>query len=261
MNVDTHAVVTLPLNGLRWTGYRIAPGNTSDSPSNPKLGGSLHWGSNFFTIDGSSFNDLGNGGAAYSYQTALSTTPLVDTIQEYKIETNNAKAETKDPRLSRSSPNRAPTICTFRFSNSTATVNLRRSILRTSQPMPAFNRNEFGATVGGPIIKNKTFFFGSYEGMRQRTASTPFLALGTAAMRNGNFSGLGAIRDPLPMLRSRTIRFLRAGLIRRRRNCLDSCHCRIRPARVLRVPDELCDKRRKYSRRQPLLGQDRSQLQ
>ena len=49
------------------------------SASNPKLGGSLHWGGNFFTIDGVGFNDLGNGGAAYSYQTALSTTPSVDT--------------------------------------------------------------------------------------------------------------------------------------------------------------------------------------
>ena len=93
-NVDAHTVVTLPLNGRTLDRLiQITAGNTSDSASNPKLGGSLHWGGNFFTIDGVGFNDLGNGGAAYSYQTALSTTPSVDTIQEFKIETNNAKAE------------------------------------------------------------------------------------------------------------------------------------------------------------------------
>jgi hypothetical protein len=198
-NVDAHTVVTLPLNGRtldRLIG--ITAGNTSDSASNPKLGGSLHWGGNFFTIDGVGFNDLGNGGAAYSYQTALTTTPSVDTIQEFKIETNNAKAENEGSAaisiITKSGTNQLH-FTLFEFNRNR--VAAAKEFFATGLPKPPYNRNEFGATAGGPVIKNKTFFFGSYEGLRQRTARTNVLSVGTAAMRAGNFSGLGVIRDPL----------------------------------------------------------------
>ena len=197
-NVDSHTVVTLPLNGRTLDRLiLITSGNTSDSPSNPKLGGSLHWGGNFFTIDGAAFNDLGNGGAAYSYQTALSTTPSVDTIQEFKIETNNAKAENEGSAaisiITKSGTNQLH-FTLFEFNRNRVTA--AKEFFATGLPKPPFNRNEFGATAGGPVIKNKTFFFTSYEGLRQRTARTNVLSVGTAAMRAGDFSGLGVIRDP-----------------------------------------------------------------
>ncbi|MFN0105348.1 MAG: carboxypeptidase regulatory-like domain-containing protein [Bryobacteraceae bacterium] len=198
-NVDTHTVVTLPLNGRTLDRLiLITPGNTSDSPSNPKLAGSLHWGGNFFTIDGVSFNDLGNGGAAYSYQTNLSTTPSVDTIQEFKIETNNAKAEHEGSAaisiITKSGTNQLH-FTLFEFNRNRFAA--AKEFFATGLPKPSFNRNEFGATAGGPVIKNKTFFFGSFEGLRQRTSRTNVLSVGTAAMRGGDFSGLAAIRDPL----------------------------------------------------------------
>ncbi|HEU0124505.1 MAG TPA: TonB-dependent receptor [Bryobacteraceae bacterium] len=197
-NVDTHTVVTLPLNGRTLDRLiLITPGNTSDSPSNPKLGGSLHWGGNFFTIDGVGFNDLGNGGAAYSYQTALSTTPSVDTIQEFKIESNNSKAENEGSAavsiITKSGTNQLH-FTLFEFNRNRFAA--AKEFFATGLPKPSFNRNEFGATVGGPIIKNKTFFFGSYEGLRQRTARTNVLSVGTSAMRGGNFGGYGTINDP-----------------------------------------------------------------
>ena len=197
-NVDTHTVVTLPLNGRTLDRLiLITPGNTSDSPSNPKLGGSLHWGGNFFTIDGVSFNDLGNGGAAYSYQTALSTTPSVDTIQEFKIETNNAKAEHEGSAaislITKSGSNDLH-FTLFEFNRNRFAA--AKEFFATGIPKPSFNRNEFGATAGGPVIRNKTFFFGSYEGLRQRTSRAPVLSVGTAAMRQGDFTGFAPIRDP-----------------------------------------------------------------
>ncbi|MBI3696382.1 MAG: TonB-dependent receptor [Acidobacteria bacterium] len=197
--VDSHSVATLPLNGRTLDRLiLISAGNTSDSPSNPKLAGSLHWGGNFFTIDGVAFNDLGNGGAAYSYQTQLSTTPSVDTIQELKIETINSKAEYEGSAaismISKSGSNQLHGSL-YEFNRNRAVA--AKQFFATGQPKPAFNRNEFGAAVGGPVIRNRTFFFGNYEGLRQRTASTPFLSLGTAALRAGDFSGLPVIRDPL----------------------------------------------------------------
>ena len=200
-NIDARSVVTLPLNGRTLDRLiLITAGNTSDSPSNPKLGGSLHWGGNVFTIDGVYFNDMGNGGAAYSYRTNLSTTPSIDTIQEFKIETNNAKAEHDGSAaisiITKGGSNQ--------FHGSLFEFNRNKALAANSYfsnanrvPLAPFNRNEFGATAGGPVIKNKTFFFGSYEGLRQRQSSTAALSYGTAAMRGGDFTGLPQLSDPL----------------------------------------------------------------
>jgi hypothetical protein len=200
-NIDSRAVVALPLNGRTLDRLiLITAGNTSDSPSNPKLAGSLHWGGNFFTIDGVYFNDIGNGGAAYSYRTNLSTTPSVDTIQEFKIETNNAKAEHDGSAavsiITKSGTNNFHGSL-FEFNRNKALSANAYFSNANNVARPPFNRNEFGGTFGGPVIRNRTFFFGSYEGLRQRQSSTAALSYGTAAMRQGDFTGLPQINDPL----------------------------------------------------------------
>ncbi len=58
-------------------------------------------------------------------------------------------------------------------------------------PTPGFDRNQFGGTVGGPIIKNKLFLFGDYEGLRQKIPGSPeYATVPTDLMRQGNFSEL-----------------------------------------------------------------------
>jgi len=64
-------------------------------------------------------------------------------------------------------------------------------------PIPLSINNDFGGTVGGPIRKNKLFYFLSYESTRQRAASPAFYTVPTAALATGNFSGTGTvIYDP-----------------------------------------------------------------
>src|SRR5262245_25113967 len=58
-------------------------------------------------------------------------------------------------------------------------------------------RNQFGGTTGGPIFRNKTFFFVSYEGQRREEGTTNVSIVPTAAQRRGDFSGLAPIFDPL----------------------------------------------------------------
>jgi hypothetical protein len=55
---------------------------------------------------------------------------------------------------------------------------------------PAFHRNQYGATIGGPIIKNKLYFFAYYEGLRQASPDTSVFTLPTTAERGGDFSAL-----------------------------------------------------------------------
>jgi len=66
------------------------------------------------------------------------------------------------------------------------------------QPQPNFVRNEFGGTLGGPIVKNRTFYFGGFQGRTLRQSSTTTQTLPVEAWRRGDFSGVAGltIYDP-----------------------------------------------------------------
>ena len=63
-------------------------------------------------------------------------------------------------------------------------------------PIPPFRQNQFGGSLGGPLAKNRTFFFVSYEGQRLRKSLTQRFSVPTEAMRMGDFSGAAVIFDP-----------------------------------------------------------------
>jgi hypothetical protein len=64
-------------------------------------------------------------------------------------------------------------------------------------PTPAFRENQFGGALGGPIIKERTFFFLNYDGQRTRRSPADLFSVPTIAERSGNFAGVAAIFDPL----------------------------------------------------------------
>jgi len=67
----------------------------------------------------------------------------------------------------------------------------------TGTPRSSDTRNTYGGTLGGPVFKNKTFFFGSFEGFQQAQPGVVQDSVPTAAMRTGNFAGSGyTIYDP-----------------------------------------------------------------
>ena len=61
---------------------------------------------------------------------------------------------------------------------------------RAGRAKPEFKQNQFGGTLGGPIRKNKTFFFGDYQGTRVRAARTNIVTVPAPAEINGDFSGI-----------------------------------------------------------------------
>ncbi|MBI4905451.1 MAG: TonB-dependent receptor [Acidobacteria bacterium] len=196
--VDSHAVLNLPLDGRTLdTLLGLTAGNSSDSASNPRLAGSLYWGGNNYSVDGVSFNDTGNGGAAYSYSTRLTTTPSVDTVQEIRVENVNAKAENEGSNaiqmITRAGGNRMRLTLYEYHRDRFLTA---KDFFATGLTKPQFNRNEFGLTLNGPIRRNQTFFSVSYEGLRQRSGRPTNLNVPSAAVRTGNF-GTANIRDPL----------------------------------------------------------------
>jgi hypothetical protein len=150
-------------------------------------------------VDGVGYNDSGNGGGAYSYRHGLSTQPSVDSISQFKIDSNRMKAEFASGV--------SVTVVTKSGSNDLHGAawwfNRNRefaakNVFQTEQPKPPFNRNEVGGNIGGTIIRNKLFYFGSFEDLLERSSvTTSALSLSTDAMRTGNFAGLATIIDPL----------------------------------------------------------------
>jgi Carboxypeptidase regulatory-like domain/TonB dependent receptor len=66
-------------------------------------------------------------------------------------------------------------------------------------PRGIVRQNQYGATLGGPLYKSKTFFFASYEGLRGSSASATQHSVPTAAVRGGDFTGGAQIFDPLTL--------------------------------------------------------------
>ncbi|MGB6946977.1 MAG: TonB-dependent receptor [Bryobacteraceae bacterium] len=141
--------------------------------------------SNNFLLDGVDNNDSDVRG--YVLQ------PSVDAIQEFKIATNSYSAEYGVASAGQVN------IVTRSGSNEfhgTVYDYLRnrdldaRNFFDGSQK-PQFIRNQFGAALGGPVVKNHTFFFASYEGLQEAEGQTQLGTVPTAAVRAGNLSSLG----------------------------------------------------------------------
>lgn len=144
-----------------------------------------------FLLDGVDTNDV-------SFQTP-SVTPSIDAIQEFKVLQNAYSAEfgrgaTQILTALRSGTNEFHgSLFEFLRNDKLST----RSFFQPSQPAP-LKQNQFGGTFGGPILKDRTFFFVNYEGQRIRTAGTSFTLVPTPAEFAGDFSASGRdIYDPL----------------------------------------------------------------
>lgn len=196
---DSRAITELPANGRTISALiATAPGNSGDgSDSNPKISGSQHWGGTSFSVNGVSYDDRGNGGGSYAYSTSLTTQPSLDTIQDVKIESNGAKAEYASSvavvMTTKGGTNQFHgTLYEFNRNNVVAANSYFAKVAGT--PRLPFNRNEFGGTLGGPIYRDRAFFFFNIERFSQRQKRQAYFTVPTDAQRTGQFTT--AIRNP-----------------------------------------------------------------
>ncbi|HYZ87275.1 MAG TPA: carboxypeptidase-like regulatory domain-containing protein, partial [Bryobacteraceae bacterium] len=198
--VDNRKVVEMPLNSREF--YSLAllvPGVA------PAAQGSLLSFRGGFNVAGASelnnnftLNGLDNNNQLLS---APAFRPSVDAIREFKILTGTYSAEN-----GRNSGGQV--LVTLKSGTNQFHGNafefLRNQVLDArnffsppNQPTPSFKRNQFGGTLGGPIVKNRTFFFLSYEGLRLSEQVAQLANVPTAEMRSGDFRSLLRLANPI----------------------------------------------------------------
>ena len=123
----------------------------------------------------------------------LKFSPSIDVVQEFKMQTNFFSAEFG--QTGGAVVNMVTRSGTNAF-HGTGYYFLRDAALnsndwfsnRAGRALPAFHRDQFGGVLGGPVIKNKTFFFGAYEYTRQESPTSAVISVPTNLQRAGDFS-------------------------------------------------------------------------
>ena len=190
--VGTHTITGLPLNGRNYA--QLAQLTAGVAPTEPGSRAELSFGftsngarslQNNFLLDGvdnnANLGDLLNG-STYVIE------PSVDAIGEFKVQTNAYSAEFGRGNgaimnaVIKSGTNQLHGDV-YEFLRNDK-LDGRNAFDQVRQP---YKQNQFGATLGGPIIKNRTFFFVDYEGSRIRQANPQTLLLPTPAQLGGIF--------------------------------------------------------------------------
>ncbi len=139
--------------------------------------------SNSFTLDG-----VYNNGA---FTSTYAIAPSIDTLEEFKVQSHSDLAEFGGVtggivNIATKSGTNAFHGSAYEFLRNDA-MDARGFFLANKAKL---RQNQFGGTTGGPVIKNKTFFFFSYEGFRQISGASQLALIPTPAQINGDFSGI-----------------------------------------------------------------------
>src|SRR5499433_75160 len=193
--VQREQIVNLPLNGRSYANLALlTPGVRESSQNGITTAGreasfnvnGLRNTVNNFLLDGVDNNAYGTSNQSFSSQ-VVQVSP--DAVQEFKVQTNTYSAEFG--RSAGAVINASYRSGTNQFHGSLWEYH-RNTVLNAvgffkpaGNVKPPLIRNQFGFTFGGPVIKDRTFFFVDYEGFRQISKTLVFSALPTLAQRDG----------------------------------------------------------------------------
>ncbi len=198
--INTAQIVELPLNGRNYSDLALLSTNVTRSPlsfafgptATPREGAfninGMRSTYNNFLMDGIDNNAYSPSNQGYSSQVVQ---PSPDAIAEFKVITSNFSAEygrvgggVISGALRSGTNSFHGTAYEFLRNTSLNAVGFQFTVPAVFYK-PTLQRNQFGATIGGPIIKNKIFFFADYEGFRQLQRYLNFDSIPSVAERNG----------------------------------------------------------------------------
>jgi hypothetical protein len=197
--VDTRLVNDLPLNGRRYADLALLePGvqkfyaANNPAPDRFSVNGNLETQNNFL-LNGIDNNSFSENLQEFSVQVVQ---PPPDAIQEFRVQTRTYSSEFG---------NSAGAVINATIKSGTNGYHgnlfeyLRNSVFdanswindRNNKPKGRFAQNQYGGTFGGPIIKDKTFFFGDFQRFSSRRSTTIQSTVPTPLMKQGNFTEFG----------------------------------------------------------------------
>ncbi len=214
--VEDETMQNLPLNGRNY--IQLATLGTGTSPSqrgaerDTFIANGAREIQNTYLLDGT---DNKNKIVGFDSSAAQAIEPVIDGVQEFKVETSTFSAEFGQA---------AGAVVNVTMKSGTndyhgSAWDYVRNSFFDAEPYfqvlgqkPQYNQNQFGATLGAPIIKNKTFFFGSWQSLRSVEQAPQVATVPTSNQRNGIFtttvydpnstvanpSGSGYVRTPFP---------------------------------------------------------------
>ena len=208
--ISNQRVTSLPLNGRQFSQLALLaagavppyPNSATQQFNTPGLGLG-------FSVDGqrSERNNFSLDGITLiePFAYSLTVSPSADAIREFRVVENSYSAD--QGVVSGAQVNIVSRSGSNRFAG-TAYEFLRNSAFDAKNyfddpclPIPPFRQNQFGASLGGPIRRDRTFFFTQYEGFQIRQSLTNTTLLPTAAEREGDFSGINpATGQPFPAI-------------------------------------------------------------
>ena len=204
--IEGRQVTQAPLNGRNVMSLVvlvpgvIAQGGSQGNPAgnNPQGWGNFQFGGSI-SNQGAIFFDGVLLNTNYGNQPAL--VPTQDMIKEFAVSSNSTGAEYGNTSggvvnmASKSGTNDFHVLAYEYIRNKVLNANLFFNN-RNKLPKSPFTQNQYGMAVGGPFIKNKAFFFFSWEAYALRQGNVVIASVPTDNMRNGNFTGLSTIYDP-----------------------------------------------------------------
>jgi hypothetical protein len=196
--IDSQKANDLPLNGRRYADLALLePGvqkfyaANNPAPDRFSVNGNLELQNNFL-LNGVDNNSWSENLQEFSVQVVQ---PPPDAVQEFRVQTRSYDTEFG---------NSAGAVINVAIKSGTNAYHgnlfeyLRNAVLdanywinnRNNVPRGGFTQNQFGGTFGGPIIKDKTFFFGDFERFTSRQSTTITSTVPTPLMKTGNFTEL-----------------------------------------------------------------------
>ena len=192
--IGTRAVVELPLNGRAYSDLALLTTGVLKSPSSASREGSfivngLRSTYNNYLLDGVDNNAYGTSNQGFANQVAQ---PSPDAVAEFKVITNNYSAEygrsggaTIDVALRSGTNELHGTAYDFLRNTDLNAIGYIFGARPATFKKPTLQQNQFGAAIGGPIVKNKVFFFADYEGFRALARTLTFASIPSLSDRQG----------------------------------------------------------------------------